>query len=287
MGLIFFLSSLPAKSFPIGTTNFEENLAHIFLYAVLGYLIYQGVINFGQKTVVWKLMLLSLGLVALYGISDEYHQGFVPGRFVSFSDLGFDIFGGSIGIILADFMRKRKPKLLLHICCVGCGAYVSRLLKQNYRVKLYFYNPNIYPESEYEKRFNEARSIARKFQIPLLAEKYDHLKWLELVKGLEREPERGRRCSRCFSDRLSKTALKAKAMKIKHFATTLTVSPHKDALAINDIGRKLAREFRLTFIDEDFKKLDGFSKSCQLAKELDLYRQDYCGCEFNNIKNKT
>ncbi len=286
LGLIFILSSLPAKSFPAGTTNLEEILAHIFLYAVLSFLICQSVLSLRPKTELWKIIFFSLAATILYGISDEYHQGFVPGRFVSFSDLGFDFLGSSIGITFYLLIAKRKPKLLLHICCAGCGAYVSRLLKQNFLVILYFYNPSIYPEDEYRKRLTEARTIAKEFNLKFIEGKYDHAKWLGIVRGLEQEPERGKRCEICHSDRLRQAAETAVAMNIKNFATTLTISPYKDAIIINKIGQSLAGEYGIKFIASDFKKQDGFKKSVLLSKELGLYRQDYCGCEFSNIKNK-
>ena len=282
MGLIFILSSLPAKSFPAGTTNGEEIIAHIFLYAVLAYLIYQLAVTFSKDAKVWKIMFCSLVIAALYGVSDEYHQGFVPGRFVSFSDLGFDIFGAAVGIIFYALLAKRKPKILLHICCAGCGAYISQLMKKNFQVILYFYNPNIYPEDEYEKRLVEARSIAKKFKLRLRAEKYDHKPWSESVRGLEQEPERGKRCRICYGERLKKTAQTASALGARYFATTLTVSPHKDVLVIMNIGREMAGKYGLEFLEQDFKKQDGFKKSVLLSKELVLYRQDYCGCEFSN-----
>ncbi len=281
MGMIFVLSSLPAKSFPAGTTNFEEILAHIFLYAVLSFLIYQAVLSFRPKTELWKIIFFSLAITILYGISDEYHQGFVPGRYVSFSDLGFDIFGAAVGVLFYFLIRKRKTRLLLHICCAGCGAYISQLMKKNFQVILYFYNPNIYPEDEYEKRLVEARRIAKKFKLRLMAEPYDHKPWSELVRGLEQEPERGKRCRICYGERLKKTALTASALSARYFATTLTVSPHKDALVIMNIGREMAKKYGLEFLEQDFKKQDGFKKSVLLSQELGLYRQDYCGCEYS------
>jgi len=286
MGLIFILSSLPAKSFPAGTTNFEEILAHIFLYGMLSFLIYQSVLSQGLKTELWKIIFFSMAITILYGISDEYHQGFVTGRDVSFIDLGFDIFGAVVWLLFYFLIRRRKPKLLLHVCCAGCGAYVSQLLKQSFLVILYFYNPNIYPVDEYEKRLVEARHIAKKFKLRIIAEKYDHDKWLQLIRGFEKERERGKRCQICYNERLKKTAETASAWGIKFFATTLSISPHKEVKAINKIGQGLAKESGIKFLANDFKKQNGFKRSVLLSKELGLYRQDYCGCEFSNIKNK-
>lgn len=182
--------------------------------------------------------------------------------------------------------EKRKPKLLLHICCVGCGVAVMRELKGDYQVTLYFYNPNIFPAEEFNKRLMEAKRIASEFELDLIIEDYDHIAWLELVKGHEKDPERGERCLICYQDRLKRTAAKAKELAFGHFTTTLSVSPHKDAKAIIMLGNELASKYGLKFLDQDFKKQDGFKKACELSKELGLYRQDYCGCEFSFLENR-
>jgi predicted adenine nucleotide alpha hydrolase (AANH) superfamily ATPase len=175
----------------------------------------------------------------------------------------------------------KKPKLLLHICCIGCGAYVSRELQQIYDVSLYFYNPNIYPQTEYDKRLEEIRKVAAMTDLKVLIESYDHAGWLAMVKGHEADPERGERCRMCYEYRLEKTAQKALSLGYPWFASTLTVSPHKNALWINEIGNNLSIKYGLNFLDRDFKKNDGFKKATQLSRELHLYRQDYCGCEFS------
>jgi len=177
-----------------------------------------------------------------------------------------------------------SKKLLLHICCMGCGAYVSKeLIKQNFKVVLYFYNPNIFPEEEYNIRFNEVERIAKKFNVKYITEKYDHQDWLKKIKGLEQEPEKGKRCVICYYDRLEKTAQKAKELNFDYFATTLTVSPHKLADKISKIGNKLEKKYNIKYLDKDFKKKDGFKNACKFSKELNLYRQDYCGCEFSKL----
>ena len=175
----------------------------------------------------------------------------------------------------------KKSKLLLHICCIGCGAYISRMLQEDYDVSLFFCNPNIFPESEYRLRLEETEKIASQFGLDLIIGEYDHDNWLALVKGLEKEPERGGRCVICYHDRLKKTAEYARKNGFDAFTTTLTVSPYKDALLISRLGKKLAEENGLIFLDNDFKKQDGFKKACDLSKELKLYRQNYCGCEFS------
>jgi predicted adenine nucleotide alpha hydrolase (AANH) superfamily ATPase len=176
-----------------------------------------------------------------------------------------------------------KPKLLLHICCVGCGAYISETLKSDYQVALYFCNPNIFPEDEYNKRLEEAKKIADEFGLDLIIGSYEHRKWLKEVKCLEKEPEKGKRCYVCYKSRMEETAKIAKAKDYDFFSTTLTISPHKDARAVSAIGRELARKYNINFLDKDFKKQEGFKKSCELSKKLGLYRQNYCGCEFSKI----
>lgn len=173
-------------------------------------------------------------------------------------------------------------RLLLHTCCIACGASVAELLKsEGYCVTLYFCNPNIYPKEEYDKRLLETIEAAQELELPLLFSQDDHDLWLSKIKGLEKEPERGRRCLICYRDRLERTAKKAKEKGFDFFATTLTVSPHKDAGKIIASGLKLEKEYGVKFLDRDFKKQDGFKKSVSRARELGLYRQNYCGCEFS------
>ena len=173
------------------------------------------------------------------------------------------------------------PKCLLHICCVGCGAYVAEVLKQEYNVTLYFYNPSIFPRAEHDIRRDEAKKVALKLGLPIIFGDYDHTAWLASVRGLEQEPEKGKRCHICYKDRLNMTANRAKDLGAKYFTTTLSVSPHKDAKRIIEIGEEMAEHYDLKFIAQDFKKKDGFKKACDLSQRLGLYRQDYCGCEFS------
>lgn len=287
MSLIFSLSSIPGKSFPAETTSFIEIIAHIFLYGVLSFLIFLALISFKEKdNFSGRLIFIAVALSVIYGISDEYHQGYVPGRFVSFADLMFDFLGSVIGaFLIVYFFNIRPNKLLLHICCAGCGAYISQLLKQNYKVILFFYNPNIYPESEYNKRLEETRRIAKKFNLKIIIGEYNRKRWHDLIKGHEQDEEKGKRCLICYRERLRETAKIAKKVKAKYFTTTLTISPHKDAEEINKIGSELAVSYGIKFLNRDYKKHDGFKKSAIMSKKLGLYRQDYCGCEFSRMKN--
>lgn len=181
-------------------------------------------------------------------------------------------------------MPVEKPKILLHICCAACGAYVGQLLQENYSVTLFYYNPNIYPESEYNLRQSEVNKIALKYDLPLIIENYNHHDWLKKISGFELEPEKGERCLICYSDRLQKTAETAKRNNFDNFTTTLTVSPHKIAQAIISIGQNLGAQYGIKFLDLDFKKKDGFKKAGILSQELNLYRQNYCGCEYSRKK---
>ncbi len=176
---------------------------------------------------------------------------------------------------------KNNNRLLLHICCAGCGAFVSQELKKDYNLTLYYYNPNIYPESEYKKRETEVKRIAKKYKLPLIIEDYRHDKWLDSIKGLENEPEKGKRCYQCYEYRMRKLVQKAKELKFDFFSTTLSVSPFKVYKYIKEIGDKLSIEYSLSFHDQDYKKKEGFKKAAILSKELNLYRQNYCGCEFS------
>jgi len=185
------------------------------------------------------------------------------------------------------------PKLLLHTCCAGCGAAVARELASEFEVELFFYNPNIWPEEEYFKRLDEAHRIALELGLKIAGGEGDyraaHQEWLKAIKGREADPERGERCRICYRERLEKTAKFASANGFDHFASTLSVSPHKDAEAINRIGEEIAKPplppfikgGKPEFLARDFKKKDGFKRACELSRELGLYRQHYCGCEYS------
>ena len=168
-----------------------------------------------------------------------------------------------------------KPKILLHVCCAPCSTQSIEELKKDYDVTLFFYNPNIHPKEEYEKRLNEAKKISKILGLPLIEGEYDKDAWLEAVKGFENEPENGKRCAICYEFRLKKSSEKAKDFDF--FTTTLTISPHKNSEVINEIGSKINHKF----LKKNFKKKDGFRKSIELSKKHNLYRQDYCGCIYS------
>ncbi len=175
-----------------------------------------------------------------------------------------------------------KPSLLLHSCCGPCSSYVTEYLAKYFDIYLFFFNPNIYPESEYIKRLDtQSKWLDRTDYAKLIEGDYDHKGFLDAVRGLENEPEGGGRCTKCFILRLEETARVAALGGYKYFGTTLTVSPHKNAELINDLGETLAKKYRVKWLPSDFKKREGYKRSIELSREYELYRQNYCGCEFS------
>jgi predicted adenine nucleotide alpha hydrolase (AANH) superfamily ATPase len=166
--------------------------------------------------------------------------------------------------------------IFLHSCCAPCSSAVLEQLKKYYHIILFFYNPNIMPAEEYEKRLAEQRRLASILDVELIEGEYDNTAFLKVVRGLESEPEKGRRCEACIRLRLEKTAKAAKTRGIDTFTTTLSVSPHKNAEMIN----KILVELSENALSEDFKKKDGYKRSLELSKEYGFYRQNYCGCVF-------
>lgn len=164
---------------------------------------------------------------------------------------------------------------------------VIERLSEDYSIRTCFYNPNIHPTSEYEKREEEMRELAVKMGVTTVQCEYDSERWFELTRGHEHEPEKGRRCALCFEMRLRRVAEMANELNVDAFGTVLTVSPHKDAATINCIGESLAREFGVDFLSADFKKKDGFKRSIELSAAFGLYRQNYCGCCYSKRDRET
>ncbi|MFA4941866.1 MAG: epoxyqueuosine reductase QueH, partial [Patescibacteria group bacterium] len=230
---VFSLLSMPMQKMSQSSEiTFSDKGIHLIFFGILSYLIILAGLEF--KKINFKILVIFSFLVSLfYALICEYIQNFVPGREASIWDLSAGILGAILAVIYAFIIfYKFKPKILVHICCVGCGVYVSQELREDYNPILYFYNPNIYPMEEYEKRLEEAKKIAKKFKLKIISEKYDHKPWLVKIKGKESDPERGTRCLICYKDRLRETAVRAKKMNFSFFTTTLTTSPHKDAVAI-------------------------------------------------------
>lgn len=174
-----------------------------------------------------------------------------------------------------------KPKLLLHTCCAPCAGYVVQLLQKDYDITGYFYNPNIHPEAEYQKRFEEEKKYFNRLGLELIEGPYDMEDWFELTKGHEHDLERGERCWLCYRMRLEHVGRFARENGFDSFTTTLSLSPHKDANKINQIGQELAESLGIKFFEADFKKDNGFKKSLEISHAEGFYRQNYCGCVFS------
>ena len=184
---------------------------------------------------------------------------------------------------------KVGSKILLHACCAPCSSAVLEKLANYFEITILYYNPNITIEEEYQKRVEEINKliniIKSKYKVTLLEGNYEPNRFLDVVKGLEKEPERGKRCYKCYQLRLEETAKIAQELNIPYFCTTLTLSPHKNANWINEIGEELDKHYKTTYLYSDFKKKEGYKRSIELSKQYNLYRQDYCGCIFS-IRNK-
>ena len=187
--------------------------------------------------------------------------------------------------VVASLPQGERPRLLLQSCCGPCSSYVLEALTPYFRVTVLYYNPNIQPRAEYDLRLENQRKIIAALPTPsavdILECDYDGEKYDAAVKGLESEPEGGARCTVCFRLRLEETAKRASELGYDWFCTTLTVSPHKDAERLNQIGRTLGERYGVPFLPSDFKKREGYKRSIQLSKEYELYRQDYCGCLYS------
>ena len=172
-------------------------------------------------------------------------------------------------------------KILLHSCCAPCSTTCLERLLPVSSVVVYYYNPNIDTYEEFTKRLGEQQRYCDKLSVTCITDGYEKTEFLTAVSGLENEKEGGKRCEKCFYLRLKKTALKAKSLGFDAFMTTLTLSPLKNSQLINDIGEKIGQEIGIYSIPISFKKRDGFMLSVKLSRDNDLYRQNYCGCEFS------
>ena len=180
---------------------------------------------------------------------------------------------------------QNAPKLLLHSCCAPCSSHCIEYLSQYFNITVLYYNPNIYPEAEYEKRKAEQKRLIcemdTKYPVKMLDCDFESEKFYEMAKGMENCREGGERCFKCYRLRLEKTALEAKKIDFDYFTTTLTISPLKNAQKINEIGEELSEEYGVNFLPSDFKKKEGYKRSIELSKVYNLYRQNYCGCVFS------
>ncbi|MGN0288540.1 MAG: epoxyqueuosine reductase QueH [Lachnospiraceae bacterium] len=193
--------------------------------------------------------------------------------------------------IIGTFKGERK-RLLLHSCCAPCSSGVLVPLQEVFDLTVYYYNPNISEQEEYRKRATEQKKLINAlnqekpaFPIGIIEEDYEPKSFYAIAKGLEKCPEGGERCFRCYGLRLEKTAQKAKAEGFDYFTTTLTISPLKNAEKINTIGKTLEEKYGVSFLPSDFKKRDGYKNSIALSRKYDLYRQNFCGCIFSKVES--
>lgn len=191
---------------------------------------------------------------------------------------------------LINNMQGVRKRLLLHCCCAPCSSYVLEYMHQYFDITVFFYNPNITNEQEYKKRKEELKRFLQQVpygkEIGIMDADYEPQLFLEASKGLEKEPERGARCTRCFELRLKKTASMAKEGNYDLFCTTLSISPHKDAHLLMKIGEQMGEWYGVRYLPSDFKKKNGYKRSIELSGQYDLYRQDYCGCVYSAVARK-
>lgn len=191
---------------------------------------------------------------------------------------------------LIGTLEGRVPTLLLHACCAPCSSAVLEYLTHYFDVFLLYYNPNISPREEYDKRLGELRRLTAKMPLArpvrLLPCGYDGEAFRQMAQGLEQEPEGGARCMACYRLRLEEAARAAKSHGLEYFTTTLSISPLKNAQALNRIGEELGEKYGVKHLPGDFKKRDGYKRSVELSKEYNLYRQDYCGCVYSKAQRE-
>ena len=181
--------------------------------------------------------------------------------------------------------RGEVPKLLLHSCCAPCSSYVLEYLSNYFYITVLYYNPNIYPEDEYYHRAAEQKRFIKefptKYPVTFVEGNFEPERFYETVKGYENIREGGERCFRCYELRLREAAEYAKKLNCDYFTTTLSISPMKNAVKLNEIGGRLAEEYGIPYLYSDFKKRDGYKRSTVISEEYGMYRQDYCGCVFS------
>lgn len=184
---------------------------------------------------------------------------------------------------------QEGTNLLLHACCAPCSSAVLERLADFFKITILYYNPNINDKAEYQKRVDELKkfltNFKTKYEITLMEGRYNPKEFFNISKGLEEEPERGKRCYLCYKLRLEETAKIADSLGFEYFTTTLSLSPHKNVNWINEIGSNLDKEFNSNFLYCDFKKREGYKRSIKLSQEFNLYRQDYCGCVYSKAES--
>lgn len=180
------------------------------------------------------------------------------------------------------------PTLFLHACCAPCSSYVLEYLAEHFNITVFFYNPNITEKDEYEKRKNELKRLISekpfRYPVKMIDGDYSPDLFFAMAKGKEHIPEGGERCFLCYEMRLRETARLAKELKFEYFCTTLSVSPHKNAAKLNELGEILSKEYDVPYLCSDFKKRNGYKRSIELSAEYGLYRQNYCGCIYSRMQ---
>ena len=186
---------------------------------------------------------------------------------------------------ITDSLNGDVPKLFLHSCCAPCSSYTLEYLSNYFDITVYYFNPNISPKAEFDKRYAEQKrlieALPSKHPIKLVRGEYDYNDFLEIAKGYEDVPEGGERCFRCYRMRLESTAKLAREQGFDYFCTTLSISPLKNSQKINEIGYKVAEKYGIKWLPSDFKKKEGYKRSIELSREYQLYRQNFCGCVFS------
>ena len=187
--------------------------------------------------------------------------------------------------ILERLEQEKVSRLLLHSCCAPCSSYVLEYLSQYFEITVLYFNPNIYPQSEYELRVKEEEGLIARMpfvhKVTMIEGRYEPQEFYQAVQGLEKEPEGGERCEKCYELRLREAARIAGEGGYDFFTTTLTISPLKPAGKLNEIGERIGREYGVAFLPSDFKKRNGYQRSIELSREYGLYRQNYCGCVYS------
>lgn len=203
--------------------------------------------------------------------------------------------------ILDDIIRKdeesgKVKRILLHACCAPCSSYCLEYLSKYYEITVFFYNPNITGKEEYEKRAaqldrfvkefncNNLKEDNKKHKVEVLLGRYEPDKFFEMAKGHESDLEGGSRCRMCYAMRLEETALQAQKGGFDYFSTTLSISPYKNAVWLNELGRDFSKVYSVAYLYSDFKKKNGYKRSIELSAQYDLYRQDYCGCVYSKVQ---
>ncbi|NCN25062.1 hypothetical protein COT94_00950 [Candidatus Falkowbacteria bacterium CG10_big_fil_rev_8_21_14_0_10_37_14] len=287
---VLLLTPLVTTYEPNPPFTWRDKIIHLILFGwlarlIAGWLKRYTALNY-KKIIIWAIV-----VATSYSWLLEKIQNFIPGRTDSWEDLLAGLLGASlVAAIWYTYKQfrgdKTQPKLLLHMCCGPCGSHLSGQLAKTYDVTLFFHNPNLDSLLEFERRSAEAIKVAKYWGLPAIISDYQHRGWKQKIKGLEQEPEGGARCAVCFAIRLMATAKFAKENSFDAFTTSLSVSPHKKYNYVLVAGQAAAKKYKITFIEQDFKKKDGYKLSIMQAKKLGLYRQDYCGCEFSTLPEK-